>query len=113
MAAKGCYGVAGGTASLPAAQEASLARQYSVMDISGGETGEETEISCLTSRFASLSDREERLAEIAAGLRRTKEKCGSRPPTYIELAAAVLLQDSVAAALEGRPTVLDVQWLFE
>uniref|UniRef100_A0A8R7PIX7 Uncharacterized protein n=1 Tax=Triticum urartu TaxID=4572 RepID=A0A8R7PIX7_TRIUA len=110
MAAKESEGLTdGGTApptsaSLPAAQEASIAGQYSAMDIRGGKTGEEAEVSRLTSRFASLRDREERLAEIAGGLRLIKEKRGSRPPTYIELAAAVLLQDSVAAALEGRPT---------
>ncbi|EMS67643.1 hypothetical protein TRIUR3_29447 [Triticum urartu] len=59
MAAKESEGLTdGGTApptsaSLPAAQEASIAGQYSAMDIRGGKTGEEAEVSRLTSRLAS------------------------------------------------------------
>uniref|UniRef100_A0A453CV25 Uncharacterized protein n=4 Tax=Triticinae TaxID=1648030 RepID=A0A453CV25_AEGTS len=109
MAAK----VAGGAASLPAAQEASLARHYTAMDISGGEMGEEAEVSSFTTRFASLRVREDRLAKIAASLRLIKEKRGSRPPTYIELAAAVLLKDSVAAALQRRATIVVGRSLLE
>ncbi|XBJ04246.1 hypothetical protein VPH35_023218 [Triticum aestivum] len=112
MAAKESEGLADG-ASLAAAQEASIAGQYNALDISGGKTGEEAEVSRFTSRFASLRDREERLAAIAAGLRLIKEKRGSRTPTYIELAAAVLLQDSVVAALEGRPTIVVGRSLLE
>ncbi|KAI5011144.1 hypothetical protein ZWY2020_013281 [Hordeum vulgare] len=107
MAAKGSEGVAAGTApssSLPAAQEA----KYSEVGIIGGGTGaeEEEEIPDFVARFASLQDREERLTLIADELRRMEEKRGSAAPTYVELAAFVLLRDSATAALDGLPTCL-------
>uniref|UniRef100_A0ACD5UVB1 Uncharacterized protein n=1 Tax=Avena sativa TaxID=4498 RepID=A0ACD5UVB1_AVESA len=112
--------LAGGAASLPEAQEASLAGQYNEMDIncgemdiSTGETGEEEEeILNFISRFKSLRAREERLAVISTDLRRIKEQRGSSAPTYIELAAFVLLRESAAATLEGLPTTLSVRSLF-
>ncbi|PNT61776.1 hypothetical protein BRADI_5g20466v3 [Brachypodium distachyon] len=111
MAAKGSEGAAaGGTASsssLPAAQEASLASQYSALEINEGEKWEQV-FPAFVTRFASLRDREERLAEIASDLRLMEEerrKAGV-PPTFIELAAFVLLRESADAALQGLPTAL-------
>ena len=110
----------GAAASLPEAQEASLAGQYSEMDINademdttGGEMDEDDEeVLGFVSRFKSLRAREERLAMIAADLRRMKEQRGSNAPTFIELAAFVLLREIAAASLDGLPTTLSARSMY-
>jgi hypothetical protein len=108
MAANGPGTTAGAAAlssSLPAAHEVSLARQYSALRISGREA-EDKEMESILARFASLREREERLAAIAADLREmeAQRRVAGVAPSDAEVAAFVILRESADATLEGLPT---------
>ncbi|CAN6269141.1 unnamed protein product [Urochloa humidicola] len=109
MAANGSEGTAGVAAlpsSLAAAHEGSLARQYSTLGISGREEEDKEMMESILARFASLRNREERLAAIAADLREmeAQRRAAGVAPSDAEVAAFVILRESADAALEGLPT---------
>ncbi|PUZ48720.1 hypothetical protein GQ55_7G269300 [Panicum hallii var. hallii] len=91
--------------SLSAAHEGNLARQYSALRISGREA-EDKEMEDILARFASLRDREERLAAIAADLREmeAQRRAAGLAPSDAEVAAFVILRESADGTLEGLPT---------
>ncbi|RLM73229.1 hypothetical protein C2845_PM15G20690 [Panicum miliaceum] len=108
MAANGSEGAAGVAAppsSISAAHEGSLARQYSALRINGREA-EDKEMEDILARFASLREREERLAAIAADLREmeAQRRAAGVAPSDAEVAAFVILRESADATLEGLPT---------
>ncbi|RLM66663.1 hypothetical protein C2845_PM16G18830 [Panicum miliaceum] len=98
-------GVAAPPSSLSVAHEGNLARQYSALRISGREA-EDKEMEDILARFASLRDREERLAAIAADLREmeAQRRAAGVAPSDAEMAAFVILRESADATLEGLPT---------
>nr|TKW06313.1 hypothetical protein SEVIR_7G234751v2 [Setaria viridis] len=77
------------------------------MRISGREA-EDKEMESILARFASLRDREERLAAIAADLleMEAQRREAGVAPSDAEVAAFVILRESADATLEGLPTLL-------
>nr|CAB3488142.1 unnamed protein product [Digitaria exilis] len=107
---EGTAGVAAPPSSLSAANEGSLARQYSELRIDGREAGDK-EMEGILARFASLRNREERLMAIAADLREmeAQRRAAGVAPSDAEVAAFVLLRESADAALEGIPAYLPIE----